>query len=187
VSGNQVLGRNGNGIFIKAHAEPCGNNNSIIGNTVAGALYNSIELSFCTGNKINGNTFRDGLDGVWLGFAHDNEINDNTIVNMKNHGIISSNSHHNTISGNHISNANVGLLFYSESYDQNFFYFLAKDGDYTSHDNCLCNNVFQSNTISIHLKDSTFNRVNNNDLRGNGRGILLQGNTKGNNTDGNQS
>ncbi len=181
---NQVTGQNGNGIFIKAHALPCGSDNSIIGNTVAGALYNSVELGFCSGNKVNGNTFRDGLDAIWLGFAHNNEIKDNTIVNMKNHGIISSNSHDNTISGNHIVNSNVGLYVASEPYDHTFFSWLPP-GDYTAHDNCLCNNRFESNSIAIQLKDSWNNQVTNNDLRGNARGLLLGGKTDGNNMQGN--
>lgn len=181
---NQVTGKNGNGIFIKAHAMPCGNDNAIIGNTVTGALYNSVELGFCSGNKINGNTFRDGLDGIWLGFAHDTEIKDNTIVNMKNHGIISWNSHGNVVSGNHIVNSNVGMYFYSESYDRTFYYWL-DPGDYSAHDNCLCNNRFESNTVSIQIKDSTNNRITGNDFRGNGRGLQTQGRTNGNDTQGN--
>ena len=181
---NEVKGKNGNGIFIKAHAYPCGNDNSIIGNTVTGALYNSIELGFCTGNKINNNTFQDGLDAIWLGFAHNTEIKNNTILNMKNHGIISSNSHSNVISGNKIVNSNVGIYFFSEGYDRTFFSWLPP-GDYRSHDNCLCSNIFQANTTAIHLKDSTNNQVTNNDFRGNVRGILLQGNTKDNDTQGN--
>lgn len=181
---NRVTGKNGNGIFIKAHAFPCGSDNSIIGNTVVGALYNSVELGFCSGNKINGNTFRDGLDAIWLGYAQNTEIKDNTIVNMKNHGIISSNSHNNTISGNHIVNSNVGLYVFSESYDRNLFSWLPP-GDYTAHDNCLCSNHFESNSVAIQLKDAWNNQVTNNDLRGNARGLVTAGKTNDNNTQGN--
>ena len=89
VGWNTVTGKNGNGIFIKAHAVPCGNDNSITGNTVEGALYNSIELGFCTGNKVSESTVSNSLDGVFLVFAHQNEISNNTSVNMRNHGITS--------------------------------------------------------------------------------------------------
>ena len=183
IANNTVTGRNGNGIFIKAHALPCGNNNSIIGNTINSVLYNAVEFGFCTGNKVNNNQMRDGLDGVWLGFAHNNEINNNTIVGMRNHGIISSNSNGTTVSGNQIISSNEGVYFYSEDYDHAAFSFLSP-GDYRSHDNCLCGNTFQSNSIAIHLMDSTNNQVTNNIYRDNGRTFLVQGNGSGNNLQG---
>ncbi len=185
VSSNQVIGRNGNGVFIKAHAMPCGSNNSIIGNTITSVLYNSVELGFCSGNKINGNMIRDGLDGIWLGYAHDTEIRNNTIANMRNHGIISSNSYNNMVSGNQVVNSNEGLYFFSEEVDRGAFYWLPA-GDYRSHDNCLCANVFQNNaTAGIKLKDSTHNQVTNNTFQGNGRTVIVQGNGDGNNMQGN--
>ncbi|MCL4395070.1 MAG: right-handed parallel beta-helix repeat-containing protein [Chloroflexi bacterium] len=183
VSNNTVIGRNGNGVFIKAHALPCGNNNTISGNTISSVLYNAVELGFCTGNKVDNNQMRDGLDGVWIGFAHDNEINGNTIVGMHNHGIISSNSRNNTVSGNQIISSNEGLYFYSEDYDHAAFAFLPA-GDYRSYGNCLCGNTLQSNSIAIHLQDSTSNQVTNNTYRDNGRTFLVQGNSDGNNLQG---
>lgn len=185
ISSNTVSGRNGNGIFIKAHALPCGNNNSIVLNTITSVLYNAVELGFCSGNKVNSNAIRDGLDGIWLGFAHDTEIKNNNISNMRNHGIISSNSRNNMISGNQINNSNEGLFFFSEPYDQKDYSWLPP-GDYGSHDNCLCANSFQGNvTAAIHLKDSTYNRVNNNLFQGNTRTILTQGKGDGNDMGGN--
>ncbi|MGE5263814.1 MAG: NosD domain-containing protein [Acidobacteriota bacterium] len=185
VANNNVIGRNGNGIFIKAHAQPCGDNNTITGNTITSVLYNSVELGFCTGNRVNGNSIRNGLDGIWLGFAHDTEIKNNTVVNMQNHGIISSNSHNNVVSGNQVVNSNEGLYFFSEDYDRNTFSWLPQ-GDYRSHDNCLCSNTFQNNgTAGIHLKDSTYNQVTNNTFQGNGRTVVVQGMGDGNNMQGN--
>jgi len=183
VANNSVLGRNGNGIFIKAHAMPCGNNNSIIGNTITSVLYNAVELSFCSGNKINNNQMRDSLDGIWLGFANNTEIKGNVIANMRNHGIISANSHSNTVSGNHIINSNEGIYFYTEEYDRKEFSFLPP-GDYTSHGNCLCGNTLQNNAIAVHLFDSTHNQVTGNTYVNNGRNILAQGRNDGNNLQG---
>jgi len=183
VSNNSVTGRNGNGIFIKAHALPCGNNNSIVGNTISSVLYNAVEFGFCSGNKINNNQLSNGLDGVWLGFGHDNEIKNNTITGMRNHGIISSNSRNNTVSGNQIISSNEGLFFYSEDYDRGAFSFLPP-GDYRSYGNCLCGNTFQSNTVAVHLMDSTSNQVTNNVFQNNGRTFLVQGNGDGNNLQG---
>ena len=104
---------------------------------------------------------------------------------MRNHGIISSNSHNNIVSGNNIINSNEGLSFYSEDYDRNVFSWLPP-GDYRSHDNCLCANTFQNNsTVGIRLKDSTNNQVTNNTFQGNGRTVIVQGNGDGNNMQGN--
>jgi len=44
IKDNQVLGENGNGIFIKAHGVRCGDNNVIQNKQIIGAIYNSIEL-----------------------------------------------------------------------------------------------------------------------------------------------
>ena len=183
IANNSVTGRNGNGIFIKAHAMPCGNNNTITGNTINSVLYNSVELSFCTGNKVNNNQMRDSLDGVWLGFANNTEIKGNVIANMRNHGVISLNSHGNTVSGNQIINSNEGLYFYSEDYDRKEFSFLSS-GDYTSHDNCLCGNTLQNNAVAVHLFDSTGNQVTGNTYQNNARNILTQGRNNGNNLQG---
>jgi parallel beta-helix repeat protein len=183
VANNTLTGRNGNGVFIKAHALPCGSNNSILGNTINSVLYNAVELSFCTGNKVNNNQIHGGLDGVWLGFAHDNEIRNNTITGMSNHGIISLNSRSNTISGNQIISSNEGMYFYTEDYDRSAYAWLPA-GDYRSFGNCLCGNTLQSNTVAVHLMDSTNNQVTNNTYRDNGRTFLVQGNSDGNNLQG---
>ncbi len=175
---NMITGDNGNGIFIKAHALKCGDNNTIIRNTILGALYNSIELGFCQGNKINYNVLRNSVDGVLVGFAQDTEIRGNTIENMKNHGILSPNSQRILVTGNEIVNSNEGIYFYSEHYDRQFFAWLPP-GEYVSKQNCLCGNTLRSNSVAIRLKDSTDNRVTDNRIRGDGRGVLLQGKTEG--------
>ncbi len=184
IANNQVTGRNGNGIFIKAHALPCGSNNSIVGNTITGVYYNAVELGFCPGNKVNDNVMGEGLDGVWLGYAHNTEIKGNTISNMRNHGVISANSRNNVVSGNQIVSSNEGLFFYSERYEGNPQFAWLPAGDYRSHSNCLCGNTFQSNAIAVHLLDSTHNQVTGNIFQNNGRTFLVQGNGDGNNLQG---
>lgn len=183
VANNQVSGRNGNGIFIKAHALPCGNNNTISGNNITGVYYNAIELGFCAGNRILNNQIRDGLDGVWLGFARGTEIRGNTISNMRNHGVISSNSNGNTVTGNQIISSNEAIFFYSENYDTTAYAWLPP-GDYRSHDNCLCGNTLQSNAVAVHLQDSTNNQVTGNNYAGNTRTFWIQGRSDGNNLQG---
>jgi len=179
IANNTVTGRNGNGIFIKAHAMPCGNNNTITGNNISNVLYNAVELGFCTGNKVNNNNIRGGLDGVWMGFSQNTEIKNNFVTGMSNHGIISGNSHNNIISGNNVVNSNEGLYFFTDDYDRVAFGFL-QPGDYKSHDNCLCSNTLQSNSVAVHLKDSTNNQISSNIFQSNQRTILMQGNSGGN-------
>lgn len=179
VSGNTVTGRNGNGIFVKAHAMPCGNNNTITNNTIRNVLYNAVELGFCTGNKVNNNTISGGLDGVWMGFSQNTEIKGNNISNMSNHGIISGNSHNNIISGNNVVSSNEGLYFFTDDYDRVAFGFL-QPGDYKSHDNCLCSNKLSSNSVAVHLKDSSNNQISSNVFQSNQKTILMQGNSGGN-------
>jgi parallel beta-helix repeat protein len=179
IANNTVTGKNGNGIFIKAHAMPCGNNNTIVNNTIRNVLYNAVELGFCTGNKVNNNTISGGLDAIWMGFSQNTEIKGNSINGMSNHGIISGNSHNNIVSGNTVVSSNEGLYFFTDDYDRVAFGFL-QPGDYKSHDNCLCSNTLQSNNIAVHLKDSTNNQISSNVFQGNQRTILMQGNSGGN-------
>lgn len=184
ITGNKVRDGNGNGIFIKAHAQPCGDNNWIVGNTISDVLYNAIEMSFCAGNRANDNVIKNGLDAIWLGYAHDTEIRNNKISGMRNHGIISSNSRYNTISANEISDSNEALFFYSEEVDRQWSHWLAQ-GDYRSHDNCFCGNSIYGNRIGIHLKDSSYNQLTNNAFQNNDRSILIQGENTGNIISGN--
>jgi parallel beta-helix repeat protein len=102
---------------------------------------------------------------------------------MQNHGVISLNSRSNTISGNQIISSNEGLYFYSETYDPTAYAWLPP-GDYRSYGNCLCGNTFQSNSVAVHLMDSTNNQVTSNVFQNNGRTFLVQGNGDGNNLQG---
>jgi parallel beta-helix repeat protein len=171
ITDNWVAGRNGNGIFLKAHDQPCGNDNQIVGNTIEDDFYNGIELSFCSRNNIIGNQIRGGFDGIWIGFARDSEIRDNTFMNLKNHGIVSPNSQRIVISGNRFINTNEGVSFFS--WEENDFDWLPS-GDYTSQNNCFVGNTFRSNAIAIHLKNSRNNQFADNVFQGNGLNILAE-------------
>lgn len=180
VESNLVTGKNGNGIFIRAHALRCGDNNIIAGNTIVSAEYNAIELGFCTGNQIKNNYMRGSTDGVWLGFGRDTDIVDNTIALMSNHGIISENSHDINIAGNTIVNSNEGVYLFSDDYDRVIFGFLPP-GDYRSYDNTIRDNVFQSNaTVAIHLKDSTYYQIGGNTFLDSRHDILTEAADSGN-------
>ena len=183
VRNNIITGGNGNGIFIKAHGTPCGDGNVIQDNTINGALYNAIELSFCRDNKIQGNHISNSLDGIWLGFAKNNEINaGNELRDLGNHGIISWNSSQNNVSSNTIVNSREGLYFYSSDYDRQQFFFVQGDpSNFVSTENCLCDNHLEANAAAaIHLNNSIKNQITQNKLTNNGVNFVMEGNTAGN-------
>lgn len=183
VKNNTIGSGNGNGIFIKAHGTPCGNDNIIAGNSISGAMYNAIELSFCQNNKLQGNHISNSLDGIWLGFAVNNEINaGNELRDLSNHGIISWNSHDNNISTNVIVNSREGMYFYSSDYDREQFFFVpGAPEDHASRGNCLCDNRLELNAAAaIHLNNSFRNQITKNKLTNNGVNFLMEGNTSGN-------
>lgn len=183
VRDNVITGSNGNGIFVKAHGTPCGNDNIISGNTISGSLYNAIELSFCEGNKLQGNRISESLDGIWLGFARNNTIDaGNELRNLSNHGIISWNSSGNNVSSNKIINSREGLYFYSSDFDRaQFFFVQGGPEEHVSRGNCLCDNLLQENSVAaIHLNSSLRNQITKNRLINNGVNFIMEGNTAGN-------
>jgi parallel beta-helix repeat protein len=185
VTNNQVGTGNGNGIFIKAHAMPCGNNNVIANNTIVGSLYNGIEIGFCTGTQIVGNSITNGLDGIWMGFAVNTTIKNNTIQNQSNHGIISNHSHDNVLSNNTLINDDEALYLYWEPVNPSDFGWLNVD-QYHSFNNTISGNIINNNIrAGIHLKNSTDNQITGNTLSNNPRNYWLEGNSSGNNISGN--
>ncbi len=177
VSDNTVSGDNGNGIFIKAHASRCGDNNLIQNNKIIDAVYNAIEFSFCRGNRVIGNEISGSYDAVWFGFSANTEVRGNRISNMRNHGIISYNSHDSIIADNQIVNSREGIYFYWDKWDAKQFFFLTPTADnFASRDNALTNNTLRDNSVAaIHLSNSVQNRVSGNTYTNNGRDVWLEG------------
>ncbi len=183
---NEVGAGNGNGIFIKAHGLPCGNNNVIAGNNIHDIMYNAIELGFCTGNQVIGNNLANCIDGIWMGFAKHNVIKDNTIANMNNHGIIVLNSLENEVSGNQIINTREGIKFFWEQKNPGEFWWLDVNA-FPSRSNKIFNNTIRDNTGSgIYLQDSQENQIFSNVFSNNAKNIKLEGNTNGNSIHDNQ-
>ncbi|MBI4670678.1 MAG: right-handed parallel beta-helix repeat-containing protein [Chloroflexi bacterium] len=183
---NEVGSGNGNGIFIKAHGVPCGNNNVIAGNHIHDIMYNAVELGFCTGNQIVGNNIHNSIDGIWMGFAKGNVIKDNTIANMNNHGVIVLNSFEIEVSGNQIINARDGIYFFWEQKNPGDFWWLDVN-QFASRNNRIFSNTLRDNAGSgIFLENSTDNEVHNNVFANNAKNIKLKGNTNGNEIRDNQ-
>ncbi len=183
---NEVGSGNGNGIFIKAHGLPCGNNNVIAGNHIHDIMYNAVELGFCTGNQVIGNNLHNCIDGIWMGFAKGNVIRDNTIANMNNHGIIILNSLENEISGNQIINTREGIKLFYEQKNPGEFWWLDVNA-FPSRSNKIFNNSLRDNTSSgVYLLDSQENQVFSNVFGNNAKNIKLEGDTSGNSIHDNQ-
>lgn len=183
ITGNTISGGNGNGIFIKAHGEACGDNNTIANNHINGAMYNAIELSFCRNNRLQANEINNSLDGIWMGFSLDGEIDaGNYLHDLTNHGVISWNSQDNNLSNNKIVNSREGMYFYSSDYKKEEFWFVpGSASDHVSRGNCLCSNTLTGNSkAAFHFADSIKNQVTDNTLTNNGLNFLMEGNTSGN-------
>jgi parallel beta-helix repeat protein len=176
VSGNSVLGENGNGVFIKAHASRCGDYNLIDNNTITDAVYNAIEFSFCTGNRVIGNTITGSYDAIWFGFSNKTEVRGNSIKNMNNHGIISYNSRDSIIADNRVINSRDGIYFYWDTWDPKRFFFLTPTVDnYASRNNTIRDNYLGQNSVAgIHFLNSTDNQLINNSFADNGQNVLTE-------------
>jgi len=179
---NQVLGDNANGIFIKAHAVRCGDNNLIENNKIIGALYNAVELSFCKGNRIIGNEMAGSYDAVYFGFTTNTEVRNNLIRDMRNHGIITWNSRGSVIANNEIVNSRIGIYMYWDEWDPKQFGFLPPSPDkYATRDNLIESNFIHHNAVAgIRLSNAIFTQVMNNTFEGNGKNIVMDGKTDGN-------
>ena len=183
---NQVLGDNANGIFIKAHGVRCGDNNTIQSNKIIGALYNAIELSFCKGNKIIGNELAGSYDAVYFGFTTNTEVRNNTIRDMRNHGILTWNSRGSIIANNEIINSRTGIEMYWDEWDPKQYSFLPTSPDkYATRDNLIDSNFIHDNAVvGIRLRDAIYNKIINNTFAGNPKDILADGKTDGNTIQG---
>lgn len=182
VADNTVVGENGNGIFIKSHASRCGSYNEIRNNTITDAVYNAIEFSFCTGNKVVANTITGSYDAIWFGFSSNTEVRDNVIANMNNHGIIAYNSRDSQVENNRITNSREGIYFYWDTWDAKRFFFLTPTPDnYASKNNLIQNNSLRDNAVAgVHLTNSSQNRVIGNTFVNNGRAVWTDGKSEGN-------
>ncbi len=182
VRNNMVAGDNGNGIFIKAHFTRCDDDNLIQSNKILNAVYNGIELGFCTNNRAIGNEITGSMDGILFGFDSNTLIRGNVISNMTNHGISSWNTRNATIDGNQIANSREAVFLYWDRWDAKQFSFLPSSPDnYASRDNVISNNNLHDNTVAgVHLSNSIQNRVFNNSFANNGRNIWLEGKADGN-------
>lgn len=183
IKDNSVSGDNGNGIFIKAHGFKCGDDNLIQGNKINGALYNAIEFSFCKDNRIIGNEISGSLDAIFFGFTENTQVRNNTIKDMRNHGIIAWNTHNSVVDGNQVANSREGIFFYWDLWDPKQFAFLPPSPDkYASRDNVITNNMLKENArAGIHLTNTTRTRVDSNQFSYNPvKDILVDGAADGN-------
>ncbi len=181
VRDNLISGENGNGIFIKAHALRCGNNNLLQNNKILNAVYNAIELSFCKDNQIIGNELVGSYDAIFFGYTTGTIVRGNKIAEMQNHGIISINSRGSIIEGNQITNAREGIYLYYTTWDPKEFFFLTPTPDqYAVRDHSILNNKVSDNAVAgIRLANVLFSRVEGNTFANNARNLWIEGKTDG--------
>jgi parallel beta-helix repeat protein len=183
IKDNIVTGDNGNGIFIKAHGFKCGDDNLIQGNKIIGALYNAVEFSFCKDNKVIGNEIAGSFDAIYFGFTENTQVRNNTIKDMRNHGIIAWNTHNSVVDGNQVTNSREGIFFYWDLWDTKQFAFLPVSPDkYASRDNVIMNNTLRENArAGIRLVNTTRTKVDSNQFFYNPvKDILVEGAADGN-------
>jgi len=185
VRNNAISGANGSGIFVKAHNLRCGDDNVIQNNKINDALYNAIELGFCTGDQVLGNEITGNGStyvGISFGFATNTAIRNNKISGMRNQGINAWNSRGTTIDGNLISASHEGALLSWGEWDPKQFGFLSPSPDrYASRDNTITNNTFRDNALAgIHLLNSIQNQVTNNTFANNAKNVWVEGKNDGN-------
>ncbi|MBI3913558.1 MAG: right-handed parallel beta-helix repeat-containing protein, partial [Chloroflexi bacterium] len=176
-----VTGDNGNGIFIKAHAQRCGSGNIIQNNKILNAVYNAIEFSFCKDNQVIGNELVGSYDAIFFGFTTGTVVRNNTIRDMRNHGIISFNSRGSIIEGNQVVNAREGIYLYWATWNPKEFFFLTPTPDqYAVRDNTIVNNTLTENTVAgIRLTHVIQSRVANNVFANNAKNLSVEGKSDG--------
>lgn len=183
IKNNEILSGNGNGIFIKAHDEPCGNSNTLAYNHISNVLYNGIEASFCKDNEIIGNEIDHALDGIWLGFARSTRTHGgNKLHDLNNHGYISWNSQDNVVSDNSFANDREAIYLFSSDYKQEEFFFVpGTPSDHIAQGNYFGGNTLTDNSAAaVHFSNAIHNQVRNNTFRNNVKNFLFDGNTTGN-------
>ncbi len=165
------------------------NNGKVLNNKIRGDAvneYNSgngIQLWYCKGVEVRGNTIENVRDGIYLEFSDNIIISHNLSKNNLRYGLHFMFSNNDVYEYNTFENngAGVAVMFskfiemhhniFKENWGTAAFGLLLKE----INDANITNNVFKENTIGINIEGS--NRINykNNDFTSNGYAIKVKG------------
>lgn len=167
------------GIYVRG-----GGHHRIVGNVVRGDASiplnrrgNGIHLWHTVSNLVRGNDLAEVRDGIYLSFAHENEIVDNAGEGQR-YGIHYMYSERNTLRGNRFSRCTGGIaLMFSmrnrveenETVDNRDFGLLCQQLEETR----IAGNRIERNGRGIYLENSAGNRVEKNLIASNGVGAYL--------------
>ncbi len=136
-------------------------NSKILNNTINATLGEmfikgaGIYLLSSQNNFVMNNILRLNEDGVSLVSSFGNRINSNTI-NLSGNGIYLSSSNDNNITNNTVNNNNEGISLFS-----------------SSNNNITNNTITSSTSVGINILNSHFNRILENKILENSKGIIL--------------
>lgn len=149
---------------------------------------NGIHLWYCDRITVTGNTVRDHRDGIYLEFATESVMEDNTVENNLRYGLHFMFSHGNAYRRNSFERNGAGVaVMYSRNVEMvsNHFGFnwgaasyglLLKDMT----DGRIAGNTFERNTIGIAMHGSNRMTVESNEFKENGWAVQLQSSSSAN-------
>ncbi len=165
------------------------NNGKVLNNRISGDAvneYNSgngIQLWYCKGVEVRGNTVKNVRDGIYLEFSDNIKISHNHSKNNLRYGLHFMFSNHDVYEYNIFENngAGVAVMFskfiemkhniFKENWGTAAFGLLLKE----IYDAKITNNIFKENTVGINIEGSNRIDYKNNDFISNGWAIKVRG------------
>lgn len=165
------------------------NNGKVLNNKIMGDAvneYNSgngIQLFYCKGVEVRGNTVQNVRDGIYLEFSDNIKISHNLSKNNLRYGLHFMFSNHNVYDYNTFENNGAGVaVMFSKFVDMNHNIFKENWGTAAFglllkeiNDAKITNNVFKENTVGINIEGSNRIDYKNNDFISNGWAIKVRG------------
>nr|WP_220092318.1 nitrous oxide reductase family maturation protein NosD [Aequorivita sp. CIP111184] len=165
------------------------NNGKVLNNKIKGDAvneYNSgngIQLWYCKGVEVRGNTVENVRDGIYLEFSDNILISHNHSKNNLRYGLHFMFSNHDIYEYNTFENNGAGVaVMFSKFVDMNHNIFKENWGTTAFglllkeiNDAKITNNVFQENTVGINVEGSNRIDYSHNDFISNGWAIKVRG------------
>lgn len=134
---------------------------------------NGFEATFSTLNVFEDNEANFNNYGFWLGYSHNNSVNNNIISSNKTNGIEIEQGRDNQITNNLFKLNGVGAYFRNSGQINSTW-----PGSEVSNNYNINNNSFVANTTGLHLNNVQDSFVQNNNFSANGENIRYSDKTK---------